>query len=400
MSNNDPATERATPQLSSRSASLDLRIVVSVVAGLGLQFFSASAMPLLLGSIADALALGAAQVGLLGTLELAAMAVTATGIAPIVARRSRVALSVVGCLVAGAGQLMAVPAETFALLALSRVVAGTGMGVSAAAAQGAVAAAAKPDRLFGIFFAASTPLGALLLLVLPYLIAAGGYGAGYTTLAVISLVAVPLVIWLPRAPLTDGEKNARLDRAPQRAVAIPALIAVALVGASDLGMWTFIERIGSGAGLTPEGVGQALAAATLAGSVCATIAAWLSTRFGRVIPIIVSFATMVGVAVALGGASRAETYVPLVIVWSASVFVGLTYAMGALAAADSSGRWSAAAAGARAVGGALGPAAAGLVVGSGGYQGAGLLVGSLCAVGLILSVPLAVHLSRHLAASR
>jgi predicted MFS family arabinose efflux permease len=305
-----------------------------------------------------------------------------------------------GCVLAAVGQLMmAVPAETFAVLALSRVVAGSGMGIAAAAAQAAVSAAAQPDRLFGIFFAAFTPLGALLLLALPYLITTGGYGAGYAVLAAISLMAIPLVIWLPRPPIAAEKGNVPLDSAPRRAVAIPALVAVALIGASDLGMWTFIERIGSRAGLAPADIGEALAAATLAGSASAAIAAWLGTRVGRVIPVVVSFATMVGVAVALGSSSSAATYVPLVIVWSASVFVAYTYALGALAAADLSGRWSAAAAGARSVGGAIGPVAAGVVVGSGGYEGAGLLVGGSCALALVLSVPLATQLSRRAALS-
>ena len=67
----------------SKSVAVELRLAVSVIAALGLQFFSAGAMPLLLGSVTDQLALGASEVGLLGTLELAAMAVAATATAPM-----------------------------------------------------------------------------------------------------------------------------------------------------------------------------------------------------------------------------------------------------------------------------------------------------------------------------
>src|SRR5580658_9877481 len=179
--------------LQSKWTTTDLRIVVSVVASLGLQFFGASALPLLLGSIADRLGLRASQVGLLGTLELAAIAVAAMGIAPVVARRSRVAMAIVGCILTAAGQFMTAAAVTFSLLALSRVIAGLGMGVAAGAAQAAVAASMKPDRVYGMYFAVSTALGTVLLLLLPQLLSAHGYLAGYSTLGAIAVVAIPLV---------------------------------------------------------------------------------------------------------------------------------------------------------------------------------------------------------------
>jgi predicted MFS family arabinose efflux permease len=381
--------------MSSKAIAVELRIAVSVIGALGLQFFAAGAIPLLLGSVTDQLNLTASQAGLLGTLELSGVAIAATATAPIVARQSRVLIAMLGCVLAAVGQLTAMLAETLAILSFSRVVAGAGMGIAAAAAQAAISASTQPDRLFGIFFAAFTPLGALLLLALPHLIAAGGYEAGYALLAAISLAAIPFSIWLPPPPIAVENRNVPLGSAPHRAAAMPALLAVTLIAASDLGMWTFIERIGSRAGLAQQDVGEALAVATLAGSASAAIAAWLGTRVGRMIPVVVSIGSMVVVAVLLASSTSAATYFRLVMVWSASVFVAYTYALGALAAADVNGRWSAAAAGARSAGGAIGPFAAGLVVTSDGYEIAGLLVGAWCALALVLSVPLAAQLSRH-----
>jgi predicted MFS family arabinose efflux permease len=365
-----------------------------VVAALGLQFFSASGLPLILGSIADRIGLQASQVGLLGTLELAAIAVASTGIAPIAARGSRVLLAIVGCVVTAAGQLLAVPATTFALLAVSRVVAGLGMGVAAGAAQTAVAASPQPDRLFSMYFAASTALGALFLVILPQLIVMHGYPAGYASLGIIALAAIPLVAWLPRPPLADSAMSGLPRDIPRPAITFPALIALALVAASDYGTWTFIERIGAHAGLTPEGIGQSLAAATLAGSAAAALMAWVGTRFGRIIPVVASFSVMVFVAFVLTTSSSPQTFVPLVLIWCASLFVAYSYVMGGLAAADSSGRLSAMAAGARSIGAAAGPSAAGLVVASAGYRYAGFMVGGWCAAGFLLYIPLTAYLSR------
>jgi predicted MFS family arabinose efflux permease len=372
----------------------DLLIVVSVAASLGQNFFGAAALPLLLGSITDRLGLRASQVGLLGTLELAAIAVAAMGIAPVVARRSRVAMAIVGCILTAAGQFMTAAAVTFSLLALSRVIAGLGMGVAAGAAQAAVAASMKPDRVYGMYFAVSTALGTVLLLLLPQLLSAHGYLAGYSTLGAIALVAIPLAIWLPPPPLTEASSGTPKAGVPRRAIAIPALIALALIAASDYGLWTFIERIGAHAGMSPEGIGETLAIATLAGSASAALTAWAGARLGRIIPVLVSFSIMTAVAAALAKTSEPQPYVALLIVWCASLFIAYSYVMGGLAAADSSGRLSALAAGTRSVGAAIGPTVAGFVVAAAGYQKLGLMVASWCVTGLLLSIPLTLYLTR------
>jgi predicted MFS family arabinose efflux permease len=289
---------------------------------------------------------------------------------------------------------MTAAAVSFSLLALSRVIAGLGMGVAAGAAQAAVAASMKPDRVYGMYFAVSTALGTVLLLLLPQLLSAHGYLAGYSTLGAIALVGIPLVIWLPRPPLTDVRSGAPKGGVPRRAIAIPALIALALIAASDYGLWTFIERIGAHAGMSPEAIGETLAIATLAGSAAAALTAWAGARLGRIIPVVVSFSIMTGVAAALTNSSQPETYVVLLIVWAASAFIAYSYVMGGLAAADSSGRLSALAAGTRSVGAAIGPSASGFVVTAAGYQKLGLMVTGWCAAGLLLSIPLTLYLSR------
>ena len=131
-------------------------MVISVVAALGLQFFSGSALPLLLGSISEQLGFGAEQIGLLSACELAAIAVFAIGLTPVVARRSRVAFAALGTAISFVGHAIGVPAESFTWLVVSRLVAGAGIGMAAAAAQAAIAASSQPDRIFALFFAVST----------------------------------------------------------------------------------------------------------------------------------------------------------------------------------------------------------------------------------------------------
>jgi predicted MFS family arabinose efflux permease len=115
---------------------------------------------------------------------------------------------------------------------------------------------------------------------------------------------------------------------------------------------------------------------------------------GRIIPVLVSFSIMTAVAAALAKTSEPQPYVALLIVWCASLFIAYSYVMGGLAAADSSGRLSALAAGTRSVGAAIGPTVAGFVVAAAGYQKLGLMVASWCVTGLLLSIPLTLYLTR------
>jgi predicted MFS family arabinose efflux permease len=291
---------------------------------------------------------------------------------------------------------MTAHAYTLTLLSISRAVAGAGMGVSAAAAQAAAAASPQPERLFGIYFAVSTALGALLLLGLPQLIAIHGYAAGYSLLGAVSLIATPLVAWLPPPPalVNSTIEQTRTSEAPRRARGILALTALALVSASDYGTWTFIERIGAGAGLGPEAIGETLAIGTLVASGASALAAWVGTRFGRLRPLVASFCCMVVAVIGFSSAASPAIYIAMLMVWCASVFIAYSYLMGALAVADATGRLSATAAGARSIGAAIGPTAAGVVVAGLGYRSAGLMVGCWCALALVLSLSFILHLSR------
>ncbi len=378
----------------SRSSQIEVRVVISVVAALGLQFFSGSALPLLLGSISEQLGFGAEQIGLLSACELAAIAVFAIGLTPVVARRSRVAFAALGTAISVVGHAIGVPAESFTWLVVSRLVAGAGIGMAAAAAQAAIAASSQPDRIFALFFAVSTPLGAIELALMPYALEPAGYAGGYAVLAGISLLALPLVVWLPRAPIEDAGRGSRLRDAPGRALALPAMLAVVLLGASDLGVWAFAERIGSGVGLSIAEMGNVLAIATMASAVSAVFAAWLGTRAGRIVPLTATLLIMLGTAISIGHVTASRPYGVLLAVWGGTIFVAFTYVMGSLAALDPRGRWSAAAAGARTVGGAIGPAATGLAAAGYGFPGLGWLVAAWC--GLALALPLAWRLPSEL----
>jgi len=91
-------------------------------------------------------------------------------------------------------------------------------------------------------------------------------------------------------------------------------------------------------------------------------------------------------------AGSSELYLAGLLAWGIAFFFALPYLLGTAAALDPLGRWTAAAAGVSAVGTAVGPGAAGLMIGDEGYPALGgfVIACGLGAAVLILPVCRAV----------
>ena len=149
--------------LSAPGRGTDVRVVTSVVAALGVGFCTNSSLPLILGAIVDELNLTPGQTGLIGTLELAAIAGVSLFLSSRVGRISRVTLARAGAAVALLGDVIAIAAQSFEVLLVAFVTIGAGVGMLYAAGYAAIAAAREPDRLFALFLIIATPFCAVLL---------------------------------------------------------------------------------------------------------------------------------------------------------------------------------------------------------------------------------------------
>lgn len=383
----EPALPEAGPAATPASTGL----LLAVVAASGIALGGSTAMPFLLGALMERLSLGAAGAGLLASFELSAVALVSLLVAPRVGRTSRLGLALTGAAIAACGHGASALAETYGPLAAARAVAGVGEGLALAAGSAAVAASPDPDRLYARVAVVAGSAGALLLLALPYVTRPFGFRGGFTLLAVVCLVLAPFLRALPTAPSIDPTSR---STPPNRRLAVATLVALVLLSLGEGSIWAFAERIGMRAGLSAEGVGSALAAATLLGLGGAGLASWLGTRSGRTGPVAAGVLGVAASTFALGYVTTAAAYVGLVLWWSASFFFTLPYLMGTAAALDREGRWIAAAAGLLTVGIALGPGIAGTLVARFGFPALSWLVAGSCAAGLALVLPVTFVLDR------
>jgi predicted MFS family arabinose efflux permease len=368
------------------------RLLLAVVAAFGVAYEGVNALPLLLGSLVDGLGLDEAGAGALGSLELGGLAASSLLLAPRVDRMSRRRLAFCGALGACAGHGLSALADSFSILALARFAAGLGEGATIAAANSAAASARDPDRLFAKASVLGGLIAAATLVALPYAIEPWSYPGGFGAVAGITVLCVPFLLWLPTIPESAAAARGLPGR---RLLGVVTLAATLLFSAAQGAIWAFSERIGIAIGFSREEVGLALGVTTLAGLAGGVIAAVLGTRGGR--PLLLTLGLGANVVstwmVVMAGSS--ELYLTGLLAWGIAFYFALPYLLGTAAALDPLGRWAAAAAGASAVGMALGPGAAGLVVSESGYPAlAGFVIA--CGVGAaMLILPAARAADRH-----
>jgi predicted MFS family arabinose efflux permease len=365
------------------------RLLVAVVAGFVVAYTCENVLPLLIGALIDGFGLDEVGAGVLGSLELGGLAVASLLLASRVDRISRRRLAICGLVAACAGHGLSALAESFPVLALARVAAGLGEGATIAAANSAAASARVPDRLFaeatvlgGLFFAAA-------LVALPHVIEPWGYSGGFGAIVAISLLCLPFLFWLPMFPETAATSSSVHGR---RLLGITTLASIFLFSVGQGAIWAFSERIGITIGFSREEVGLALGVTTLAGLAGGVIAAVLGTRGGRPLLLALGLGANVVATWMVVIAGSEELYLVGLLAWGIAFFFALPYLLGTAAALDPLGRWTAAAAGVSAVGVAIGPGVAGVMVSDAGYPALGgfVIACGLAAAVLILPVARAV----------
>ncbi len=236
----------------------------------------------------------------------------------------------------------------------------------------------QSDRVFGYAITAQVAFQLAGMLALSHFAAPGGFGKLMWWLAGLAAIGSPLTFWLPR-----------------RGVVVPVVaiagilrsrkVFMALLGCLvfyfNVGcVWAYVERIGSAAGFSAEGLGEALALGVAAGMAGSLTASWQGPRYGRVAPLAWGAAgTVLAVAFLLPQVGLGVFVVALAL-YNFVFNYSLTYQYAIIATADQSGRCVAVAAAFQMAGGALGPAAAAALVAPGSF----VAVNALAAAGAVI----------------
>ncbi|PXW97530.1 putative MFS family arabinose efflux permease [Sphaerotilus hippei] len=355
------------------------------------------ALPVWVGTLVSQFGLAPQQAGLLATLFLAGAVVASLVVAPRIARLPGRRVASLGYAVAAAAfagvALGVVPASVpgseaaYALLALLHAVAGVSAGAALSVTHGTIARSARPHRLFALVGMALGVFAILFMGATPPLVAAHGgsvlfmvFGGVMAVAAVVCAVAFPQTEEPAAAPSPAGS---RADVAAPRAPLPPAvwagmagLAAMALVQAMT---FSFLERVGDHRGFSAEAITGVLVALGVVNLLPAPLAAWLERRLPARSVLLGGALLQAVLAIIIMTATGLLPYAAAASVFAAVMIFTHTFAFGALAQMDRSGRALAATPAMLMVGAALGPILGGTLVQFLGY-------GSLAVAALVIGL--------------
>jgi predicted MFS family arabinose efflux permease len=305
--------------------------------------------------------------------ELFFYAVVALAAAGPLARFSRVFVALLGGSVAVAAGIVSALTDSYSVLVVCRVMLGAGGALVGAAGTAAAASSRNPERVYAVVMIASQVVLAFVPAFLERL-ALGPFGldGGFYGLAIATALLMPLFIWLlpPRPSEHEATTSAwaAILQAPNRAIAVAAMLALLIYETGQGGIWTYLAELGQRSGVDDRLYGDSMAVIQLVALSGSFLAIWIGDRFGSKWPIVLGVGINVAAAVGLSYSTRPIHFVILNVIWIGSYFFVVPYLLGLMARLDDLGRWAVAIDAMWWLGDAAGSPVAGMIVERSGFE--------------------------------
>ena len=326
-------------------------LAAAIMIGVATIFVNVS--PLITGLLATEFGLSNARLGeLMGIPLLAGGTVLITQIfwlRSISSWRIVLVLSILG---SAAGYLVAIFAQGYLVLLLSFIVLGMGFGSMYGMSMTLISDSQQPDKGFGLAQLFQKIITIVLLLSIQSVIGPRyGFAGTMILIMTITLLCIGLLRFVPSKGL--GTEKGNLEKAAtsvarkdieRTSVAANWLdpityptwfagLALALLMIGFTGLWVFMERLGTAAGLSASYIGIALTASTAVAGAATFVPIVLGDKVGRVKPMVVAACIYV-VALALfeNGVTEVTFVVANVSIFSAYA-IAAPYAFGQYAKA-------------------------------------------------------------------
>ena len=252
-------------------------------------------MQALVTSLADGLHISNARAGAIGAANTYGATVGAIAGVFLVPRLEWKKTAVVALLLLLGLDLASAGLSSPAALSAVRFAHGTVGGLLVCTGYGVIGRMRDPDRGFGICFMIQYALSGVGNSWLPGLVPQFGVRILFGGMALFSVVTLAMLPFLrpyrlpastPGTPSAAGSARLRL--------LVPALAAVFLFQAANMGVGAYTISLGRGSGLSLSFASGAVGAACWFGMGGAALVAVLATRFGRALPMAIAFGTTLG----------------------------------------------------------------------------------------------------------
>ena len=227
----------------------------------------------------------------------------------------------------------------FSLFLLVRFLSGFTAGIQLAVCMAVIHRALDPDRSLGYWFGLQLLVGSAGVRFLPGLVADFGVGAVSLLIAVFHTLLLLLLIGFT-------PDRGEIEQMPEVKAtgSIPVLVALGFVGlllfeAGFSGVMAYYDRIGFDGVITASQSRAGWSAVLFAGFLGSMATAVLSTRFNRLVPVVLGTGLAIfGMALLLTDFSTDVYVISHRLLFFAFCFI-LPYIMGCIANVDATGRW-------------------------------------------------------------
>lgn len=272
------ATAIASDVWSTRAATASA-IWIAVVGVIAYMF-----MPLIVGGLSEELNFSSKDLGLVAGAEAGGMALANAIAAFQLRRRDWRRLILLSCIVLVLANVVSIFIRSPFPMILTRSADGLAGGMLIAIGVACLSDNKMADTVFGYFVATEMIVSSIGFLVLPAVRSAGGVDGLFMMLAGLSASGLIALFAHPSRGRVRGAMHAvEFDAAGSVILTLVVLFGALLFFMSQGGMWTFIERIGAGGGLSGAEIGEALALSSLCGIAGALGAKALSGWAGPVL---------------------------------------------------------------------------------------------------------------------
>lgn len=340
-------------------------LVASVASAIGGLPFNT--LPIVLGGFADSLRLDASQIGTLGSACTGGYLLS-TLLGPLWVERINwrlaTALAAAGCI----GALLVSTRQSgppYLPLALF----GFAAGLMHSLGMRMVGEILNKERAFGTRLLTELVLVALLLLLLPVIMARSGLGGGMLMISAAVFLMSLSAIFIPPGPAIATQSSLQTASASGDTVRVAwvALGIFTFFACGQVALWVFIERIGKSIDASPEQMGLIFSVLKIIGGASAALVAMLGTRLGNRWPHWIVFAgILIGVAL-MQARSSFGVYALGAWTWEAFFTIGCVYQTAAVARLDTSNRLVVLVPAAFAISAFVGPELAGRLAQTGGF---------------------------------
>jgi predicted MFS family arabinose efflux permease len=317
-----------------------LKLVVALSVGAFVAFFGGELMPITIGVLTDGFKFSLEQSGVLLSAEMAGVAALSLLVSPFVGKLDLRKLAFIGGLIIISGQSMTAMVTGYIPVGVSRIITGAGTGILTAVVFATIARTREPERLMGFIEAVPALAGAVVMVLLPYVVSGFGPRAYFWALAALVLCTFWVFTWLQTSSAEEEKKNEEIP-----SVSVPIACMVAFASASlfsgQILIWSFSERIGGALGLSLEQIGWILGSTALSGLVGASIPILLGRKYGRILPLVFSIFGIGACFIGITYAGEPVLYAVSLLGYGFFFGFGMPYGGGIIAAVDPLGRMSA-----------------------------------------------------------